>query len=65
MAGFSFNAACNYKEALGRDFVRVVSCNTTGLCRSLYSMDTAFGIKKARVVLIRRGLTHRRTRRAL
>lgn len=55
VAGFSFNAACNYKEALGRDFVRVVSCNTTGLCRSLYAIDRAFGIKKARVVLMRRG----------
>jgi len=55
VAGFSFNAVCNYKGAIGRDFVRVVSCNTTGLCRSLYAIDTAFGIKKARVVLIRRG----------
>lgn len=55
VAGFSFNAVCNYREALGRDLVRVVSCNTTGLCRSLYAMDTAFGVRKARVVLIRRG----------
>ncbi|MEM2057554.1 MAG: type II glyceraldehyde-3-phosphate dehydrogenase, partial [Thermoproteota archaeon] len=55
VAGFSFNAVCNYKGAIGRDFVRVVSCNTTGLCRSLYAIDKAFGIKKARVVLVRRG----------
>ncbi|MDH5806260.1 MAG: type II glyceraldehyde-3-phosphate dehydrogenase [Candidatus Verstraetearchaeota archaeon] len=55
VAGFSFNSICNYKEALGRNFVRVVSCNTTGLCRSLYAIDKAYGIKKARVVLIRRG----------
>lgn len=55
IAGFSFNAICNYRGAIGRDFVRVVSCNTTGLCRSLYAIDNAFGIKKARAVLIRRG----------
>ncbi|MGQ9759967.1 MAG: type II glyceraldehyde-3-phosphate dehydrogenase [Candidatus Methanomethylicaceae archaeon] len=55
VAGFSFNAVCNYKGAIGRDFVRVVSCNTTGLCRSLFALDKAFGIKRARVVLIRRG----------
>ena len=55
LAGFSFNAVCNYSAAYGRDLVRVVSCNTTGLCRSLYAVDKAFGIKKARVVLIRRG----------
>jgi glyceraldehyde-3-phosphate dehydrogenase (NAD(P)) len=55
VAGFSFNAYCNYKEAIGRKYVRVVSCNTTALCRVLYAIDKAFGIKKARVVLIRRG----------
>jgi len=55
VAGFSFNSTCNYKDALGRDQVRVVSCNTTGLCRSLFALDKAFGIKKTRVVLIRRG----------
>ena len=31
LAGFSFNSSCNYKDAIGRKFVRVVSCNTTGL----------------------------------
>lgn len=55
LASFSFNAICNYKGALGRDFVRVVSCNTTGICRSVYAMDRAFGVKKVRAVLIRRG----------
>jgi len=55
VAGFSFNSTCNYKDALGRDEVRVVSCNTTGLCRSLFALDKAFGIKKTRAVLIRRG----------
>jgi len=55
VAGFSFNSMCNYKSALGRDQVRVVSCNTTGLCRSLFAIDNAFGIKKTRGALIRRG----------
>ncbi len=55
MAGFSFNAYCNYREALGLNMLRVVSCNTTGLCRSINALDKAFGVKKARVVLVRRG----------
>ncbi len=55
VAGTSFNAAANYGEAIGKKYVRVVSCNTTGLCRVLYAVDKAIGIKKARVVLIRRG----------
>jgi len=54
VAGFSFNAACNYDKALGRDFLRVVSCNTTGLCRVIYLLDKAFGVKKVRALLIRR-----------
>lgn len=55
MAGFSFNAYCNYKQALGLDMLRVVSCNTTGLCRTINALDKAFGVKKVRVVLVRRG----------
>lgn len=55
LTGFSFNAYCNYRSALGRDSLRVVSCNTTGLCRMLSTLDAGFGVKKARVVLVRRG----------
>ncbi len=54
LAGFSFNSVSNYGEALGRDFVRVVSCNTTGLCRVIYPLDKEFGAKKVRVSLLRR-----------
>ncbi len=49
----SFNASVNYDEALNKQFVRVVSCNTTGLCRTLYPLKK-YGIKKVRVTLIRR-----------
>jgi glyceraldehyde-3-phosphate dehydrogenase (NAD(P)) len=54
LTGFSFNANCNYDGAKGRRFVRVVSCNTTGLCRTLHALKTNFGVKKARAVLARR-----------
>ena len=54
LTGFSFNSEANYSEGLGRDFARVVSCNTTGLVRILYALDKAFGVKKARVTLMRR-----------
>ena len=55
LAGFSFNAHANYKDAIGRQFVRVVSCNTTGLCRVIKAMDDAFGVNKVRAVMVRRG----------
>jgi glyceraldehyde-3-phosphate dehydrogenase (NAD(P)) len=54
LTGFSFNSNCNYDGAKDRRFVRVVSCNTTGLCRTLHAVKTNFGVKKARAVLARR-----------
>ena len=39
LTGFSFNSEANYQDAIGRDFARVVSCNTTGLVRILYALD--------------------------
>lgn len=54
LAGLSFNSEANYQEALGKDYARVVSCNTTGLVRVLYALDKEFGIKKARATLMRR-----------
>lgn len=54
VAGTSFVAQCNYDKAVGKNFVRVVSCNTTALCRVLHSIDEEFGISKANVVIARR-----------
>ncbi|MEO1945608.1 MAG: phosphorylating glyceraldehyde-3-phosphate dehydrogenase, partial [Candidatus Thioglobus sp.] len=38
----------------GEDYIRVVSCNTTGLCRTLEAIDVAYGVKQAHATLIRR-----------
>ncbi|MGA2198470.1 MAG: type II glyceraldehyde-3-phosphate dehydrogenase [Nitrososphaerales archaeon] len=54
LTGSSFNAQCNFDTVRGRQMTRVVSCNTTALCRTLHALDERFGIAKARVVLIRR-----------
>ncbi len=51
----SFNATSNYRECYGKEFLRVVSCNTTGLCRTLFPIDQRFGIKRVSAVMIRRG----------
>jgi len=55
VAGFSFNSDCNYRDAIGKQFARVVSCNTTGLCRIIQAMDAAYGVEKVRAVMVRRG----------
>jgi glyceraldehyde-3-phosphate dehydrogenase (NAD(P)) len=54
VAGTSFVAQCNFDQARDKRFVRVVSCNTTALCRVLNSLDQDFGISKANVVIARR-----------
>jgi glyceraldehyde-3-phosphate dehydrogenase (NAD(P)) len=55
VAGFSFNAHANYREAAGKQFARVVSCNTTGLIRLIHALDQAFGVERVRAVMVRRG----------
>jgi len=54
LTGTSFVAQCNYEGARGKDMIRVVSCNTTGLCRTLGAVDKAIGVSRARAVLARR-----------
>lgn len=55
VAGISFNAMANYHESWGAQFVRVVSCNTTGLVRTLFPIDKEIGIERVIASLIRRG----------
>ncbi|OLD05052.1 glyceraldehyde-3-phosphate dehydrogenase [archaeon 13_1_20CM_2_54_9] len=55
LTGSSFVAQCNYEENLNKPATRVVSCNTTGICRTVGTLQNALGVKKARVVLFRRG----------
>ena len=50
----SFSSLCNYENAIGKKYVRVVSCNTTALCRLLCTMRKNIDIGKVRVTLIRR-----------
>jgi glyceraldehyde-3-phosphate dehydrogenase (NAD(P)) len=54
LTGTSFVAQCNFEAAQGKSSVRVVSCNTTGLCRTIGAVDKAVGVAKARAVLARR-----------
>lgn len=55
IADVKFNADANYDEARGEDFVKVVSCNTTSLSRTLNAVDENFGIDHVVANLVRRG----------
>ncbi|HEX2780976.1 MAG TPA: type II glyceraldehyde-3-phosphate dehydrogenase [Gemmatimonadaceae bacterium] len=54
LTGYSFVAQVNYAGAVGRDFARVVSCNTTALSRVMNALHRRGWVKRARAVLLRR-----------
>src|SRR5216117_2586162 len=54
LTNLSFNAAANYADCLGAPFVRVPSCNTTGLIRTLYPLEAHVGVEKVLAVMVRR-----------
>jgi len=53
--GSSFNSLSNFGKNLGVDYTRVVSCNTTGLARTLYPIFRDIGVKKVFATMVRRG----------
>lgn len=53
VAPVSFTARANYSEAIGEDYVRIVSCNTTGLNRLFAPLIEEYGIERAMVTLVR------------
>jgi len=55
LAGYSFCAQVNYEQGLGRNMARVVSCNTTALCRVTDALKKKGWVKRVRAVLMRRG----------
>ena len=54
VTGHSFVAEASYKDALGRDSTRVVSCNTTSIVRTLTALKHAGLLRRARGTLLRR-----------
>ncbi len=54
LTGHSFVAAANYGSAFQRSVTRVVSCNTTATVRTLFALQKAGLLRRARGVLVRR-----------
>ena len=52
LTGGSFVAQANYSEAVGQQFVRVVSCNTTAPIRVLNAFKTRGLLQRACLTLI-------------
>lgn len=58
-----FHGYANYEKGVGKDYLKLTSCNTTGLIRAVDCLDRAVGIERVVVTIIRRsadpGDTHR------
>ncbi len=54
LTNLSFNSLANYDAAYGADCLRVPSCNTTGLLRTLYAVQISHGLDEVLAVMVRR-----------
>ncbi len=54
VADVFFHGYANYDQGLGKQFLKLTSCNTTGLIRAVDCLDRVFGIEKIAITIIRR-----------
>lgn len=54
VADVFFHGYANYEKGLGKDYLKLTSCNTTGLIRTVDCLDRAIGIEKVAITIIRR-----------
>ena len=54
VADVFFHGYANYEEGVGKNYLKLTSCNTTGLIRTVDALDRAFGIEKVAITIIRR-----------
>jgi len=63
VADVFFHGYANYEKGVGKNFLKLTSCNTTGFIRAVDCLDRAVGVEKVAVTIIRRvadpGDTHR------
>lgn len=54
VADVFFHGYANYEKGLGKQFLKLTSCNTTGLIRAVDCLDRAVGVEKVAITIIRR-----------
>jgi len=54
VADVFFHGYANYEKGLNKDFLKLTSCNTTGLIRSVDCLDRDFGMERVAITIIRR-----------
>jgi glyceraldehyde-3-phosphate dehydrogenase (NAD(P)) len=54
VADVFFHGYANYEKGLGKQFLKLTSCNTTGLIRAVDCLDRVVGAEKVAITIIRR-----------
>ena len=54
VADVFFHGYADYEKGLGQNYLKLTSCNTTGLIRSVDALDRAIGLEKVAITIIRR-----------
>lgn len=54
VADVFFHGYANYEKGIGADFLKLTSCNTTGLIRAVDCLNKKCGIEKVAITIVRR-----------
>lgn len=54
VADVFFHGTVNYEKGLGVDYLKLTSCNTTGLIRAVHAIHAAVGLTKTFITIVRR-----------
>ena len=54
VADVFFHGYANFEKGVGMDYLKLTSCNTTGLIRAVDCLDRAYGIEKVAITIVRR-----------
>ncbi len=54
VADVFFHGYANYEQGLDKQFLKLTSCNTTGLIRAVDCLDRAYGIERVAITIVRR-----------
>jgi len=54
VADVFFHGYANYEKGVGKQFLKLTSCNTTGLIRAVDCLDRVVGMEKVAITIIRR-----------
>jgi glyceraldehyde-3-phosphate dehydrogenase (NAD(P)) len=49
-----YSSTANYDQAKDVDYIKMVSCNTTGIVRAVVAVDEAFGVERSVATIVRR-----------